>query len=52
MAAWLPLALAAPALPSVVNFIDKFIVEREVHDARAMSIVAGVMFAGLWLVIG
>jgi len=38
MAAWLPLALAAPALSTVVNFIDK-------------PIVAGVMFVGLWLVI-
>ncbi|MBE0689965.1 MAG: DMT family transporter [Anaerolineae bacterium] len=42
MAAWLPLALAAPALLTVVNFIDKYIVEREVQDTRAMPIFAGL----------
>lgn len=51
MAAWLPLALAAPALSTVVNFIDMSNVEREVQDTRAMPIVAGVMFVGFRLVI-
>ncbi len=53
--AWLPLALAAPALLTVVNFIDKYIVEREVPDTRAMPIFAGViglLAAGLLWIFG
>lgn len=40
---WLPLALAYPALLTVVNFVDKYIIEREVQDARAMPIFAGLV---------
>jgi drug/metabolite transporter (DMT)-like permease len=40
---WFLFALSAPVLLTVVNFIDKYIVEREVRDARAMPIFAGIM---------
>jgi drug/metabolite transporter (DMT)-like permease len=39
--AWLPLALAVPAILTIVNFIDKYMVEREVPDQKAMVIFAG-----------
>lgn len=41
--AWLPFALASPALLTIVNFIDKYIVERAVPDHRAMPVFAGAI---------
>jgi uncharacterized membrane protein len=42
---WFTLALAVPALLTIVNFVDKYLVEGEVRDFRAMPIFAGI--AGL-----
>jgi uncharacterized membrane protein len=42
---WLPLALAAPALLTLVNFIDKFLIERAIRDHRAMPLFGGFIGA-------
>jgi drug/metabolite transporter (DMT)-like permease len=52
---WLPLALAFPALLTIVNFIDKYIVERAIPDHRAMPVFAGligVIVAAIALLLG
>ncbi|HEX2907080.1 MAG TPA: EamA family transporter [Phototrophicaceae bacterium] len=53
---WLVFALLSPAVFTVVNFVDKYIVEHEVRDTRAMPIYASVMalIAGcvLWVLTG
>jgi drug/metabolite transporter (DMT)-like permease len=53
---WLFFALLAPALYTTVNFVDKYIVERQIPDYRAMviftailSLIAGILF---WIVTG
>lgn len=40
---WLFLALLAPAIYTVVNFIDKYVVEDKVDDYRGMPIYAAVV---------
>lgn len=52
---WLFLALLAPAIYSIVNFIDKYVIESKVRDYRGMIIygaitgfVVGTIF---WLVV-
>jgi drug/metabolite transporter (DMT)-like permease len=49
--AWLPLALAAPAIMTVVNFIDKYLLERHIPEHRALPIFAGLSGALASLVI-
>jgi drug/metabolite transporter (DMT)-like permease len=53
---WLFFALLAPAVFTVVNFGDKYILEKEIRDARGMPIFAGIMafLAGivLWILTG
>ena len=53
---WLYLALLAPAVYTVVNFIDKYVVEHKVKDYRSMPIygslvglVVGTLF---WIAVG
>ncbi len=40
---WLPLALASPALITIVNFIDKYLLERQIRDHRALPVFAGLI---------
>lgn len=40
---WLFVALLAPAIYTVVNFIDKYIVEKHVKDSRGMPIYGTIM---------
>jgi drug/metabolite transporter (DMT)-like permease len=40
---WLFIALLAPAIYTVVNFIDKYIVEKHVKDSRGMPIYGTIM---------
>src|SRR5262245_37719092 len=40
---WLVYALLSPFVFSIVNFGDKYIIERQVRDARAMSIYSGII---------
>lgn len=42
MAVWLPLTQAATGLFTVVNFVDKHVVEREVQAPRALAIFPGL----------
>jgi drug/metabolite transporter (DMT)-like permease len=53
---WFILALLAPAIYTVVNFIDKYIVEKKVKDYRGMpiygSIVALIFGTAVWLLTG
>lgn len=53
---WLFYALLAPAVFTVVNFVDKYIIEHEVRDALAMPIYAAIMafLTGvvLWIITG
>lgn len=53
---WLFYALLSPAVLTIVNFGDKYIVEHEVRDARAMPIYAAIMAfitgAVLWVLTG
>ncbi len=53
---WLFFALLAPAIFTVVNFGDKYILEKEIRDARGMPIFAGIMafLTGvvLWILTG
>jgi drug/metabolite transporter (DMT)-like permease len=53
---WVWLALAAPALFTAVNFIDKYVVEHKVKDYRGMPIygaIAAVVFGTIvWLLAG
>jgi drug/metabolite transporter (DMT)-like permease len=53
---WVFFALLAPALDSVINFTDKYIVEKEVQDYRGMpiytalvSVIAGTLY---WIFTG
>jgi drug/metabolite transporter (DMT)-like permease len=53
---WLLFALLAPAVYTIVNFTDKYLVEREVPDPRGMviftailSVVSGTLF---WVLAG
>lgn len=48
---WLPLALAAPALITVVNFVDKYLLESHIRDHRALPIFAGLFGALASLVL-
>jgi drug/metabolite transporter (DMT)-like permease len=50
---WVVLALLGPAVYTIVNFIDKYIVERKVRDYRGMPIyatIAGFIFGSLFWV--
>ncbi len=53
---WLIFALAAPIIYTIVNFTDKYVIEREVPDTRSvpifLAIVQGTVGAILWLVNG
>lgn len=53
---WLLLALLAPAVYAIVNFIDKYILEGEVEDWRSLptysSIMAVVFGIFLWVITG
>lgn len=40
---WLFFALFAPAIYSIVNFIDKYLLERRIRDYRGMPIFASIM---------
>lgn len=54
MPTWVLLALLSPAIYTVVNFIDKFVLEHKVKDYRGMPIygaITGFFFATvLWLI--
>lgn len=53
---WLYLALLAPAVYTVVNFVDKYVVEHKVKDYRGMpiygSIVGLVVGTLFWIAVG
>jgi uncharacterized membrane protein len=53
---WLILALVAPAIYTVVNYIDKFVIESKVKDYRGMPIygaITGLCVGTLfWLILG
>lgn len=53
---WIFLALLAPAIYSVVNFVDKYVVEHKVKDSRGMplygAITAAIFGASVWLIAG
>jgi drug/metabolite transporter (DMT)-like permease len=53
---WIFFALLSPLMFTGINFIDKYIVEREVPDTRAMPIYSSIMafIAGtvLWVITG
>lgn len=53
---WLFFALLAPAIFTVVNFTDKYIIEKEVRDPRGMPVFTGIMalLTGivLWVLTG
>lgn len=56
MELWFLLALLSPAIFSVVNFVDKFVVESKVKDYRGIPVYSAIVgFAGgtiLWLLFG
>lgn len=56
MTNWIFLALLAPAVFTVVNFLDKYIVESKVKDYRGVPIYSGIvgLIAGtfFWLIFG
>lgn len=56
MESWFLLALVAPAIYTVVNFIDKYVVEHKVKDYRGIPIYGAVvgLFTGcaIWLISG
>lgn len=45
---WLVFALLSPLVYAVVNFIDKYLIEKKVKDCRGMRIYATIM----WGVVG
>jgi DME family drug/metabolite transporter len=53
---WLFFALLAPLVFTLVNFADKYIIEREVRDPKAMPVYAGIMAfltgTALWVITG
>lgn len=53
---WMIFALLSPAVYTVVNFIDKYLIEKEVKDYRGMpiyaSIMGGVMGTIFWFTTG
>ncbi|MDB5169997.1 MAG: hypothetical protein JWN82_393 [Candidatus Saccharibacteria bacterium] len=53
---WIILSLLAPAIYTVVNFIDKYVVEHKVKDSRGMpiygTIVALLFGTAAWLIGG
>jgi drug/metabolite transporter (DMT)-like permease len=53
---WLFFALLAPLVFTLVNFADKYIIEREVRDPKAMPVYAGIMAfltgTTLWVITG
>lgn len=53
---WLIIALISPALDTLVNFTDKYIIEREVKDYRGMPIygaIVGLVFGTIyWVATG
>ena len=53
---WITLSLLAPAIYTVVNFIDKYVVEHKVRDSRGMpiygTIVAVLFGTSVWLLGG
>lgn len=53
---WLLLALLAPAVITIVNFIDKYVIEHKVKDYRGMPIYGAVVaiIAGtvIWIITG
>jgi drug/metabolite transporter (DMT)-like permease len=56
MEKWIVLALLAPALYTMVNFIDKYVVEHKVKDSRGLPIysmmAAAVFGTSVWLIAG
>jgi drug/metabolite transporter (DMT)-like permease len=54
MFTWLTFALLAPAINTVANYIDKFVVEKKVKDYRGVPIygaIAGLVFGTLYWII-
>lgn len=53
---WIALSLLAPAIYTVVNYIDKYVVEHKVKDSRGMpiygTIVALLFGTAVWLIGG
>src|SRR5262245_53014581 len=53
---WFFLALLAPALDTIIIFVDKYLVEHRVKDSHCMPVYAGIAAATLattlWLVFG
>ena len=44
---WLLFSVLSPAVYTIVNFFDKYILEREITDYRGVPIYAGLMGAGV-----
>lgn len=40
---WLFFALLAPAIDAVINFSDKYIIEKEVMDYRGLTIFSAIV---------
>src|SRR6266496_6274783 len=40
---WIFYALASPLVFSIVNFGDKFIIEKHIKDTRAMTVYSGIV---------
>jgi len=53
---WLFLALLAPSFDTMINFVDKYLIEQKVKDSHSMPIYSGiatlVFGTGAWLVAG
>lgn len=53
---WLFWALLSPIIYTIVNFADKYVVEREMPDARSvpifLALVHGIIGTALWLLSG
>lgn len=40
---WLIYAIISPAVYSIVNFVDKYILSKQIRDYRGMSMYASIM---------
>lgn len=53
---WLPFALAAPVVATVINFIDKLVIETRIPSSRAvlvyLSLTNGIIGIVIWLLVG
>jgi uncharacterized membrane protein len=53
---WLLLALLAPALDTIVNFVDKYLVEHKLKDSRSVPVYSGlaalIFGTAVWLLAG